>query len=484
MFHSMRIRLTLWYTGLLGVVLVAFALTTYNYIYTATAKKTDDSLVESTNSLIASLTTELNEGDQTPSDAIRDVTQNIRLKDRQFAVFDTKLNLVANSEAPAFTWKNSHWPSTENLARVAENARNGGPVLVDSPASRKVRVYSVPLQSPSGVFYVVAALSLQGQEETLEPVRRAFYIAVPLAILLAAVGGYLLAQRNLRPVVEMGQQAARITSTNLHERLVVHSTDTELGRLAVIFNDLLARLNLSFERQRRFMADASHELRTPLAIVRGESEVALSQKDRGADEYRESLEIVNDEGKRMSRIVEDLFTLARADEGTYPLVVSNFYLKDVIEECLRSERSLANERGIYLHFVTSHELPFSGDEGLICRLVMNLIDNAIKNTPAGGQVSVHATLESENYLIHVEDTGTGIPEEARSYIFERFYRADKARVRVTDPDGGGAGLGLSIASWIAELHGGSITLVKSDSKGSTFAISLPSTNRRLVQKGT
>ena len=477
MFDSMRIRLTLWYTGLLGVVLVAFALTTYNYIYTATAKKTDDSLVESTNSLIASLTTELNEGDQTPSDAIRDVTQNIRLKDRQFAVFDKNFSLVANSEAPVFTWKNSHWPSIENLARVAENTGNGGPVLVDSPASRKVRVYSVPLQSRSDVFYVVAALSLHEQDETLEPVRRAFYIAVPLAILLAAVGGYLLAQRNLRPVVEMGQQAARITSTNLHERLVVRSSDTELGRLAVIFNDLLARLNLSFERQRRFMADASHELRTPLAIVRGESEVALSQKDRRAEEYRESLEIVNDEGRRMSRIVEDLFTLARADEGTYPLVVSNFYLKDVIEECLRSERSLANERGINLHFVTSQELPFSGDEGLICRLVINLIDNAVKNTPAGGQVSVRATLESENYLIHVEDTGTGIPEEARSYIFERFYRADRARVRVSDPDGGGAGLGLSIASWIAELHGGSVTLERSDCTGSTFAISLPTTNR-------
>src|SRR6266404_566082 len=484
MFDSMRIRLTLWYTGLLGVVLVAFALTTYNYIYTATAKKTDDSLVESANSLIASLTTELNEGDQTPSEAIRDVTLNIRLKDRQFAVFDKYFSLVANSEAPVFRWKNSHWPSIENLAHVAENTGNG-PVLVDSPASRSVRVYSVPLQSRSDIFYVVAALSLHEQEETLEPVRRAFYIAVPLAILLAAVGGYLLAQRNLRPVVVMGQQAARITSTNLHERLVVHSSDTELGRLAVIFNDLLARLNLSFERQRRFMADASHELRTPLAIVRGESEVALSQKDRRAEEYRESLEIVNDEGRRMSRIVEDLFTLARADEGTYPLVVSNFYLKDVIEDCLHSERSLANERGINLNFVTSQELPFSGDEGLICRLVLNLIDNAVKNTPAGGQVSVHATLESEHYLIHVEDTGTGIPVEARSYIFERFYRADKARVRVADSNGVGAGLGLSIARWIAELHGGSVTLERSDEMGSTFVISLPTTNRKMgnLEKG-
>jgi signal transduction histidine kinase len=231
------------------------------------------------------------------------------------------------------------------------------------------------------------------------------------------------------------------------------------------------------------MADASHELRTPLAIVRGESEVALSQKDRRAEEYRESLEIVNDEGKRMSRIVEDLFTLARADEGSYPLVVSSFYLNDVIEECLHSERSLADERGVNLHFASSQELPFSGDEGLICRLVMNLIDNAVKNTPAGGQVSVHATLESENYLISVTDTGAGIPEEARSYIFERFYRADKARVRVADSNGVGAGLGLSIARWIAELHGGSLTLERSDAMGSTFVISLPLTNRRIVQKG-
>jgi hypothetical protein len=146
MFDSMRIRLTLWYTGLLGVVLVAFALTTYNYIYTATAKKTDDSLVESANSLIASLTTELNEGDQTPSDAIRDVTQNIRLQDRQFAVFDTNLKLVANSEAPVFTWKDSHWPSTENLARVAETPATVA-CLVDSPASRGQSLFR-PIAKP------------------------------------------------------------------------------------------------------------------------------------------------------------------------------------------------------------------------------------------------------------------------------------------------------------------------------------------------
>jgi len=466
----MRIRLTLWYTGLLGVVLVAFALTTYNYIYTATAKKTDDSLVESTNSLIASLTTELNEGDQTPSDAIRDVTQNIRLKDRQFAVFDKNFSLVANSEAPVFRWKNSHWPSIENLARVAENTGNG-PVLVDSPASRSVRVYSVPLQSRSDIFYVVAALSLHEQEETLEPVRRAFYIAVPLAILLAAVGGYLLAQRNLRPVVVMGQQAARITSTNLHERLVVHSSDTELGRLAVIFNDLLARLNLSFERQRRFMADASHELRTPLAIVRGESEVALSQKDRRAEEYRESLTILRAEARRLKHIVEDLFTLARADAGQHPLVLTDFYLDELVAECARNMRTLASAKQIRLHSDAPKEMPIRADEALLRRMVLNLVDNAIKYTQTGGEVSICCGETEIGYSLSIRDTGEGIPSELQPRIFERFFRADKVRSR-SESDGGGAGLGLSISLWIAEAHGGRLELTQSDPGGSIFTIFL------------
>jgi two-component system OmpR family sensor kinase len=248
---------------------------------------------------------------------------------------------------------------------------------------------------------------------------------------------------------------------------------SELGRLALTFNELLARLDVSFEQQRRFMADASHELRTPVAIVRGESEVALSQESRSPEEYRESLAILHEEGRRLTRIVEDLFTLARADAGQYGLDPASFYLDETAAECVRAVRSLAARRGVALrHEDGGGEMPMRGDEGLVRRMLLNLLDNAIKYTPAGGEVRVELAREGEAYAIRITDTGVGVPEEARPHIFERFYRADKARSR-NGGAGGGAGLGLSIASWIAEAHGGRVTLERSGRGGSTFLVSLP-----------
>jgi signal transduction histidine kinase len=230
---------------------------------------------------------------------------------------------------------------------------------------------------------------------------------------------------------------------------------------------------VSFEQQRRFMADASHELRTPVAIVCGESEVALSQEARSSEEYRESLTILHDEGRRLTRIVEDLFTLARADAGQYGLAPTTFYLDETVSECVRAVRSLAAQHGVNIRHEHGDEMPLRGDEALVRRMILNLLDNAIKYTNARGEVRVELAREDSGYAIRITDTGNGVPDEARPHIFERFYRADKARSR-NGGAGGGAGLGLSIASWIAEAHGGRVTLERSDKGGSTFLISLPS----------
>jgi heavy metal sensor kinase len=277
----------------------------------------------------------------------------------------------------------------------------------------------------------------------------------------------------------MGDRAARINASNLSERLPVPKARNELGRLSQIFNELLSRLDLSFEQQRRFMADASHELRTPVAIVCGESEVALSQQVRSTEEYRESLAIVHDEGRRLTRIVEDLFTLTRADAGQYKFEPATFYLDETIGECVRAVRSLAAQHGLELQYkYTGDELLFRGDEGLIRRLILNLLDNAIKFTPAGGQVRVNIARDDSSYALRITDTGTGIPVEAQPLIFERFYRVDQARSRNGETGGsGGAGLGLSIVSWIVEMHGGRISLERSDKSGSTFLIILPANSK-------
>jgi len=228
----------------------------------------------------------------------------------------------------------------------------------------------------------------------------------------------------------------------------------------------------SFERQRRFMSDASHELRTPAAILRGESEVALSRTERPAEEYRESLAVLHSEAQRLTQIVEDLFTLTRADAGQYPLSPGDFYLDELVADCTHAARSLASAKQITLTCEVPEELPIRADEALLRRMILNLLDNAIKYTPAGGRVTVSCERAGSEYALNVRDSGPGIPEELQQRVFERFFRADKARTR-SENDGGGAGLGLSIARWIAEAHHGRLILAHSDASGSTFSALLP-----------
>jgi signal transduction histidine kinase len=235
---------------------------------------------------------------------------------------------------------------------------------------------------------------------------------------------------------------------------------------------LLERVDQSFERQRRFMSDASHELRTPTAILRGESEVALSKLERPAEEYRESLSVLHAEAQRLTHIVEDLFTLTRADAGQYPLSPRDFYLDELVADCVHTTRSLALAKQITLTCEVPEELPIRADEGLLRRMILNLLDNAIKYTSKEGRVTLSCERAGAEYALSVKDTGPGIPAELQQRVFERFFRADNARTR-TEGDGVGAGLGLSIARWIAEVHRGRLVLAKSDSSGSTFTAHLP-----------
>jgi len=299
---------------------------------------------------------------------------------------------------------------------------------------------------------------------------------VPITIALASAGGYFLARKNLAPVADMTRRADRISESTLHDRLAVQNPADELGRLAATLNRLLDRLDLAFERQRRFIADASHELRTPLAILQGESEVALASPSRTPEEYRESLSALQHEARRLARIVEDMFTLSRADAGQYPVNSRPLYLDEVVADCAHSVRTLAAAKSIALEVESGGELLFSGDESLLSRMLLNLLDNAIKYTPGGGKVAVAVRATVAGAQITVTDSGPGIPREFQSRIFERFFRVDQARTRAHSPPGGsagGAGLGLSIAKWIAEAHGGALHLTRSDPGGTVFSVMLP-----------
>jgi signal transduction histidine kinase len=200
--------------------------------------------------------------------------------------------------------------------------------------------------------------------------------------------------------------------------------------------------------------------------------VALSRAERPAEEYRESLGVLHAEAQRLTKIVEDLFTLTRADAGQYPLSPQEFYLDELAGECAHATRSLALAKQITLTCELPEDLPVRADEALVRRMILNLLDNAIKYTPTGGRVEVTCERAGNEYALSVTDSGAGIPADLRERVFERFFRTDKARTRAEN-DGGGAGLGLSIARWIAEAHRGRLILARSDATGSTFTALLP-----------
>jgi heavy metal sensor kinase len=472
----MRARLTLWYTGVLALALVVVSLVTYIYLVSAAQQRTDYSLAEAANSVISSVNTEANDEGLLADDAAKEAVGAFHSSDRAVTVYDERNEVVAQSALPQHLLHIGRWSTTSRPPHFSAllTAISSAPGYATANLSGEdLRALAKAFDIKGRPYKVLMVQSLREQVAGLATARRTFYLINPLALLLASLGGYFLARKSLAPVITIANQCETIGAENLEERLPELDPHNELGRLVLSFNRLLARLQASFQTQRRFMADASHELRTPVAIIRGESEVALSSELRTADEYRESLAIVQDEGKRLARIVEDLFTLARADAGQYPCETSNMYLDETISHCVRSVDSLASQRGLELDYETSApELFFTGDEGLLERMTLNLLDNAIKYTARGGSIRVRLDRNGDSCRVAIADTGRGIPTEVQPRIFERFFRADPARSR----DGGrngSAGLGLAIARWIAELHGGTLVLEKSNSEGSTFVISLP-----------
>jgi two-component system, OmpR family, sensor kinase len=479
MLDSVRVRLTLWYTAVLTLVLIVLALITYFIFWRSTLQRTDVNLSELSEAFLTTLDAETK--DQSGPDSLKFAGQvainEHRFRDHVFAIFDDAGNTVVSSQDVPLA-------ATANGSSVGGSSSSSFQHFLDATSSSdrlfgKVkggksgyRAFARRFSSSGKTYTLVILQSLHAQQEMLEEVTATFAWVIPIAIVLASVGGYFLARKSLAPVVAMSSQAGRIGASNLHERLAVQNERDELGHLAQSFNSLLDRLSQSFERQQRFMADASHELRTPVAILRGEAEVALSQQARSMQEYRESLEVLHQEAARLTHIVEDLFTLTRADAGQYPLQPRDFYLDELLGECVHSTRTLALARKISLNLEESSESPIHADESLLRRMILNLLDNAIKYSPEGGRVTVTCNRVGDEYVVSITDTGGGISTELQPRIFERFFRADKARSRAEN-DGGGAGLGLSISRWIAEAHCGRLELTRSDSAGSTFTAYLP-----------
>ena len=294
-------------------------------------------------------------------------------------------------------------------------------------------------------------------------------LGLPLVVALAGLGGYALARRALAPIDHLGADARRITADRLHERLVVPNPRDEIGRLAAVINQTFGRLESSFDRLRRFTADASHELRTPLSVIRAIGEAGLAEP-RTPAEYREALSSMLEEVDRVTHLVETLLRLSHADAGTVRPAKARLDLGQLARDVVSSLGLLAEERGQCVNVSTSGPVPVDADCLILREAVTNVIDNAIKYSPRGSTIDVVVRAADDTASLTVADEGPGIAPQHRERIFDRFFRVDDSRSRAE----GGSGLGLAIAKWAVEINGGSIAVgPRPERRGSSFQIVLP-----------
>jgi heavy metal sensor kinase len=428
MTRTLRFRLTAWHLGLSAALLVLFCAFCYHLLAVSLAARIDGRLASEANTAASLFEDEIHESNGDVEKSAAEIVADMRLEGSAVAV-------------------------------LRDGHVIAGTIM---PQSRIVR-----REMPGGLT-IVSTAPVESVDASLRTLREVMAVSLPLFLLLAGAGGYWLTRRNLAPLEAMADQARRIGDANLDERLTPGKAAEELETLAASFNELLGRLDLSFDAMRRFVADASHELRTPLAVIRGEADVALS-RDRDAGAYRESLAVILDESRRLSRLVDDLLNLARADGGRVKLQVREFYFDELLGDCCRSAQRLADGRGVAIECRCDSGVDFHGDEELLRRLVMNLLDNGVRYTPSGGRVTASVERREGGVRLRIADTGIGIPPEAAPHVFERFFRADKARSRAE----GGFGLGLSIVKWIAESHHGAVELESRPNAGSAFTVTLP-----------
>ena len=332
-----------------------------------------------------------------------------------------------------------------------------------------LRFYSQRIVVDGKAYTVQVASPMNEAYEALERFRLMLLLATPLLLVLASIGGYWLSSRALAPVDGISGAAQRISIENLDERLKVPETGDQLQRLSETLNAMLSRLAMSVRQMKQFTADASHELRAPVSLMRTTAEVAVQKRDRPAGEYLQALDEILEEAERTSQVVDSLMLLARADSGKEAVEFSAADMGPIVRSAAEQGEKLARIRGLtFSAHIPNEPIWIQADADALRRALLILIDNAAKYTPPGGSITVHFEARDGFAIASVTDTGIGIADEDVAHIFDRFWRADKARSR----EQGGAGLGLSIAKWIVEMHRGAIGVESKPGKGSTFWIRL------------
>ena len=462
--RSIGARLTVWYTSILTVTFLVLGGVAYGLLAYSLSRDIDSAL-----NGVAEVMAERARVEGSPffSSEVDEVFRRFfgfSPLDRYFDLFDPRGR--RDPRLPP--------PGSKELSlslNALKNASQGLPTFETLPStgSYPARVLTMPVIEAGRVTNLVqVGLSLENMYRT----RRRFLLIMaavfPFGLLLAGGGGWLLARRALKPVDQMTRTALRISGERLDERLQESGNDDELDRLAKTLNDMLGRLDDAFHQMRQFSADASHELQTPLTILKGEMEVALRSK-RSPDEYRQVLQSGLEEIERINHLVAGLLILARADAGVLKMDLQPVVLKTLLVEICEQMKVIADNHSVSLQTGPLQSVSVRGDREHLRRLLLNLVDNAIKYTSAGGSVTLSLQSDNEWASVVISDTGIGLSKDEQHKIFDRFHRAVETRSR----DARGVGLGLSIARSIAEVHGGRIEINSTPGKGSTFKVFLP-----------
>ncbi|MCU0510222.1 MAG: cell wall metabolism sensor histidine kinase WalK [Anaerolineae bacterium] len=461
---SIRTRLTLWYTGLLALTLLLLGILIYSVVGRILIVNLQERLVAQAEDVIAVIQQE-NDPMAVMLSARAKLPTSIDAFGSQYFVQIVQLNGRVAQLSENLRGQRLPVPSV-----LLQNLEAGRPRYMTVQAGDvRLHVASMPIPIGNQVVGVVEVAALMANiDDALAVVRRALLFGSVLALIFAAVGGSILARAALQPIKNVTETAQQITGTSdLSQRIPMGAVNDEVGQLTATVNDMLGRLETSFDTQQRLVADVSHELRTPLTTIQGNLDLLRRGAADDPTMRNESLAAIGNETARMRRLVNDLLLLAQADAGLQ-LQLQPVELDTLILDVYRQGQVISQNTGVRVRLGTEDQAVVLGDADRLRQLLLNLVDNAIKYTPSGGDVTLTLKREAGWVLVSVADTGCGIPEEDLPHIFERFYRADRSRARP-----GGAGLGLSIAKWVAEAHGGELEVESEVGQGTVFTLYLP-----------
>lgn len=457
MFRSLRWRLVGWYVLLLTGVLLLFSIGIYLAVQKLLLDSVDDALTHQA-ALIANTIVITDDGPHLKGD--------VELRGRRDSEFFTRL--YRSDGTQSFEQNSMSERAPDQPDAVADALRGKRRITQAQTREGTMRIATFPIAEDKRIVGAIqVGMSLEDSEDTLRRLIKVLLVLAPTILLLASGGGLFLAYRALAPIDRITRTAQRISAENLGGRIAFTGPNDEVGRLARTFDAMLARLEAAFIRQRQFTADASHEIRTPLTAIIGQIDVAL-ERPRDTASYQATLTTVREQAQRLARLASDLLFLARADAQALRVVTEPIALDSLLPAIVAQVEPLAAARSQTVTLTPAPAVTY-GDEDQLIRMLLNLLDNAIRYTPPGGRIAVDCTPANGSIAIRVADSGPGIAQEHLPRLFDRFYRIDRGRNRAQ----GGSGLGLAIAQCIAQAHGGQITIESAIGQGSAFTVVLP-----------